>query len=353
VDLDRPETYSAVDGAGMLAHLEALPRQIEAAWALAQEFAAPAAYGAADSIVVAGMGGSAIGADLVGGLLQDTLRVPLVVWRDYDLPTWVGPRALVIASSYSGGTEETLSAVERALAVGAPVVGITTGGRLVERLAAAGQPVLRFTYPAQPRAALGYALVLLLGVLARLGYVPDQEEAVRAAGAAAREAGDRLGPAVPCAANGAKQLATALTGRVAIVYGGGFLAAVARRWKGQFNENAKHWAVYEALPELDHNAVMGYQFPADAARALQVVFLHAPLLPPRLSLRYRITAELLARQGIPHEQVEAWGEGSLAQLVSAIAYGDWTSYYLALLSGVDPTGIAAIDSLKARLAEAG
>src|SRR5206468_7897 len=162
-------------------------------WVLAQDFTAPASYGAADSIVVAGMGGSAIGADLVGGLLQDSLRVPLVVWRDYDLPAWVGPRTLVIASSYSGGTEETLSA-------------------------------------------------------------------------AARAPGDRLGPTVPSATNGAKQLATALAGRVAIVYGGGFLAAVARRWKGQFNENAKHWAFYEALPELDHNAVMGYQFPADTAR---------------------------------------------------------------------------------------
>jgi glucose/mannose-6-phosphate isomerase len=194
--------------------------------------------------------------------------------------------------------------------------------------------------------------VLLLGVLARLGYVPNQGPAVREACAAAREAGERLGPAVPSAANGAKQLAAALVGRVAIVYGGGFLAAVARRWKGQLNENAKHWAFFEALPELDHNAVMGYQFPAEAARALQVISLHAPLLPPRLSLRYRITAELLACQGIPHQQVEAWGEGPLAQLLSAIAYGDWTSYYLALLSGVDPTGIAAIDYLKARLAEA-
>src|SRR5262249_27705513 len=158
----------------------------------------------------------AIGADLVGGLLQDTLRVPLVAWRDYDLPAWVGPRTLVIASSYSGGTEETLSAVERALAVGAPIVGITTGGRLADRLAAAGQPVLRFDYPAQPRAALGYAMVLLLGVLARLGYVPIQTAAVRAASAAAGEAADRLGPAVPGASNSAKQLATALAGRVAI-----------------------------------------------------------------------------------------------------------------------------------------
>jgi glucose/mannose-6-phosphate isomerase len=353
VDLDRPESYAAVDPAGMLAHLEALPRQIDDAWALAQRFSAPARYGAADSIVVAGMGGSAIGADLVCGLVADSLGVPLVVWRDYDLPAWVGPRTLVVASSYSGDTEETLSAIERALAVGAPVVGVTTGGRVAERLAEAGQPVLRFDYSAQPRAALGYALVLLLGVLARLGYVADQPAAVAAASTAAGEAAARLGPAVPTATNGAKQLAAMLVGRVAVVYGGGFLAAVARRWKGQFNENAKHWAFYEQLPELDHNAVMGYEFPAEAARELLVVFVHSGLLPPRLSLRYAVTAELLGRQNIPFHRVEAWGEGPLAQLVAAVAYGDWTSYYLALLNGIDPTGIVAIDYLKARLAEAG
>ncbi len=353
MDLDRPETYAAVDAAGMLAHLEALPRQLEDAWALAQQFAAPDRYGAAESIVVAGMGGSAIGADLVAGLTADSLRVPLVIWRDYGLPAWVGPRTLVIASSYSGGTEETLSAVEQALAVGAPVAAITTGGALAGRLAAADHPVLRFEYPAQPRAALGYALVLLLGLLTRLGYLPDQTAAVRAAGAAARAAAARLGPDVPVAANGAKQLAAALEGRLAVVYGGGFLAAVARRWKGQLNENAKHWAFFEQLPELDHNAVMGYQFPAAAARELLVIFLDSPLLPARLRLRATVTAELLARQEVEYRTVDAWGDGPLAQLVAAVAYGDWTSYYRALLNRVDPTDIAAIDYLKARLAEAG
>jgi len=353
VDLDRPETYAPADPAGMLAHLEALPRQLEEAWALSQALAAPERYRTAQSIVVAGMGGSAIGADLVAGLCADSLRVPLVVWRDYDLPAWVGPRTLVIASSYSGGTEETLSAVERALAVGAPVVGISTGGSLVARLAEADQPVLHFDYPAQPRAALGYALVLLLGLLARLGYLPDQAAAVRPAVAAADEAAARLGPAAPAATNGAKQLASVLHGRVAVVYGGGFLAAVARRWKGQLNENAKHWAFFEQLPELDHNAVMGYQFPAEAASEVVVVLLESALLPSRLRLRYTVTAELLARQDIPYHTVEAWGDDPLAQLVAAVSYGDWTSYYLALLNGVDPTGIAAIDYLKARLGEAG
>lgn len=351
IDLDRPETYAAVDRAGMLGHVQALAAQVADAWRLAAAFDAPARYQGAAAIVVAGMGGSAIGADLVRALVSDTLAVPLVVWRDYGLPAWVDARTLVIASSYSGGTEETLSSVKRALAVGAPVLGITTGGALADLLTEAGAPVLRFAYTAQPRAALGYSLGLVLGLLARLGYLPDQALAVAAATDALREAADQLGPAVPTAFNGAKQLARTLHGRVAVIYGGGFLAPVARRWKGQLNENAKNWAFFEELPELDHNAVMGYRYPAGGAGP-HVVQLHSALLPPRLTLRAEVTAELLARYGIPYTTVVAWGDGLLAQLLTAVAYGDWVSYYLALLNEIDPTEIGAIDQLKARLGEA-
>lgn len=353
VDLDRPESYAAVDVADMLGHLEALPAQLEAAWRLVSAFDGPAACHNLDHVVVAGMGGSAIGADLVRGLCADQLQVPFLVWRDYGLPAFVGPRTLVIVSSNSGGTEETLSAVERALSVGAPIVGMTTGGPLAARLAAAGQPVLRFDYQGQPRAAIGYSLLLALGVLSRLGYLPDQSPAVAAAIAAVREAAAHFGPPVPTATNPAKALAEALQNRATVIYGAGFLAPVARRWKGQWNENAKHWAFFEELPELNHNAVVGYEFPATAAYLLHVVLLSSPLLPSRIALRCTATAELLERRRIPHTTVKAWGDGPLAHLLSAVAYGDWTSYYLALLDGVDPTSIAAIDSLKARLAEAG
>ena len=353
VDLDRPASYAGVDAGDMLAHLEGLPRQLADSWALVQGLGAPAEYGAADAIVVAGMGGSAIGADLVRGLCADSLRVPLVVWREYGLPGFVGPRTLVIASSYSGGTEETLSAVERAAAVGARMLGITTGGPLAATLAARGWPALRFDYPSQPRAAIGYSLLLVLGTLTRLGYLQEQPGAVEAGIAAVAEARERLGPAVPGGENGAKQLATALRDRVAVIYGGGFLAPVARRWKGQCNENAKHWAFYEELPELNHNAVMGYEYAGAPDRTPHAVLLRSSLLPARLALRYTVTAELLERHGVRYTSVDAWGEGALAHLLSAVAYGDWTSYYLALLNGVDPTGIAAIDYLKARLAGVG
>jgi glucose/mannose-6-phosphate isomerase len=336
----------------MLAHLQALPDQMADAARLVAGFDLPAAYGTAKCIVVAGMGGSAIGGDLARALFVDSLCVPFFVWRDYGLPAFVDHQSLVIASSYSGATEETLSAVERALTLGAPVVGITAGGPLAARLTGAGHPVLQFTYAAQPRAAVGYSLVPLVGLLARLGYVHDQGAALQAAIQAAREAGERFGPSVPTEANGAKQLAATLRDRLVAVYGAGFLAPVARRWKTQCNENAKHWACFEELPELDHNAVMGYQYPADLSAQLHVVMLGSGLLSSRLHLRCAATVDLLDRHAVPHTAVEAWGDAPLAHQVSALTYGDWTSYYLALVNGVDPTGIAAIDHLKARLAEA-
>jgi glucose/mannose-6-phosphate isomerase len=183
--------------------------------------------------------------------------------------------------------------------------------------------------------------------------LPDQSEAVRAGIAVVQEAAARYGPGVPIADNLAKRLAGALHKRIAVIYGAGFLAPVARRWKGQCNENGKHWAFFEELPELNHNAVVGYQFPAAAATALQVVLLCSELQPARLGLRCAATAELLDRAHIPHTTVQAWGDGPLAHLLSALSCGDWTSYYLALLDGTDPTSIAAIDFLKARLSEAG
>ncbi len=353
VGLDRPATYAAVDASGMRTHLEALAGQVDAAWQQASAFDAPAACREATAILVAGMGGSAIGADLLRGLYVDRLRVPLVVWRDYGLPAWVSAQTLVIASSFSGGTAETLSAVARAQAVGAPILGITTGGALADTLTAGGYPLLRFTYEGQPRAALGYSFGLLLGALARLRYLPDQSAAVASAVASLHEATARLGPAVPAADNGAKLLALALRDRLGLIYGGGFLAPVARRWKGQLNENAKHWAAFDALPELNHNAVMGYAFPHPSGERIMGVLLRSSLLPPELAFRGTVTLELLTRAGIPHSAVDAWGDGPLAHLLTTVAYGDWTSYYLALLNGIDPTGIAAIDYLKARLAARG
>ena len=152
--------------------------------------------------------------------------------------------------------------------------------------------------------------------------------------------------AVPAAGNEAKRLALRLHGAIPVAYGSGLLSEVARRWKGQTNENAKNWGFFELLPELDHNAVLGYQYPADLAGRLVVIMLTCATDHPRVAIRQRVTAELLQKAGVAVAWVPARGQSPLAQMLSVIHFGDYVSYYLALLNSVDPSHVDAIDLLK-------
>jgi glucose/mannose-6-phosphate isomerase len=351
IDLDQPASYSEVDRSDMLARVMEFDRQVDDAWTVAQTLTVPERYRQARSIVVLGMGGSAIGGDLVRSLALPHLAVPMIVSRDYHPPAFVGPDTLVLASSYSGGTEETLAAVEQVLERGAMVLALTTGGALA-RLGEKRQfPALSFSYEAQPRAALGYSLFLTLGVLVQLGYLAPGVANVEDAISVMRAQRAEIGPEVPTAQNRAKELATMLHGSLPVIYGGGLLAEVARRWKGQLNENSKNWAFFEQLPELNHNAVMGYQFPPALAPQVVVVFLTTARNHPRLRLREEITARILGRRGVRSTIVNGAGSTDLSQMISAIQFGDFTSYYLALLNGIDPSTIEEIDYLKAELAQ--
>lgn len=350
IDLDRPAQYADVDAEGMLGHILGLPAQLREAWSLVQRCGLPGSHGGADHIVMCGMGGSAIGGDLARSILQGEASVPIAVIRGYDLPHYVGPRTLVLLSSFSGSTEETLSACSAALERGARVVALTTGGVLAERGYAASFPVVQFNFDGKPCEAVGYSLLLCLGVLARLGYVADRTVQVEASAALLEQMGAELGPEAPADENRAKRLAQRLYGHIALIYGGGLMAEVGRRWKGQMNENAKSWAFNEQLPELNHNAILGYQFPADLAPRMRVVMISSGLNHRRLVLREQVTAELVGRWGIETERVEARGDSPLEHVLSATYVGDFVSYYLALINDVDPSDLDVLNGLKARLA---
>lgn len=349
IDLDTRDIYQRLDPDRMIDHILNLPRQVEDAWQALAGLELPDDCRNPDSVVLLGMGGSAIGGDLVADYVAHECPAPFIVNRGYDLPAWVGPRTLVIASSYSGNTEETLSGAAQALARGAPVVGVSSGGELTARLRAAGRPVVPIHYRSQPRAALGHSLIPVLGILHAAGLIDDPAPAIGAAAAALAAEAARNEPNVPTAANPAKSLALDLVGRIPVVYGAEFLSAVARRWKTQINENAKSWGIYEEFPELNHNAVLGYQFPGDL-KCLYVVQLDSPLLSKRVRARYAVTRELLTREGVSFTTLTTEGDGRLAQMLGAIVLGDFVSYYLAMLYEVDPTPVTAIDFLKAQLA---
>jgi len=351
IDLDCPSQYVDLDQDGMLARIVGLPSQLRDAWSLVEGLELPHSHRSAENIVICGMGGSAIGGDLARSVIEAEVDVPISIIRGYELPRYVGPQSLVILSSFSGATEETLTACHIALDRGARVVATTTGGVLAERGRDVGFPVVRFAFDGRPREAVGFSLLLNLGILGRLGYIADYSHEVEASAVLLEQMANQLGPDTPTPENPAKRLAKRLYGRVTLIYGGGYMAEVGRRWKGQMNENAKSWAFSEQLPELNHNAVLGYQFPADLATRMHVVMLASSLNHPRIVLREAATLELLGKWGIESERVDAYGSVALEQVLSAVYFGDFVSYYLALINDVDPSEMGILEELKARLAQ--
>jgi len=348
-DLDDLHALEQADRDGMLAHVRALPEQCQAAWAGVQGLELPDRYLGANKVVIAGMGGSAIGGDLAAEVAGPESSIPILVLRDYELPACVDRHTLVIGSSYSGNTEETLAVFKEAHERGCSLVALATGGRLVELAQQWGVPLVSFRYKSQPRAAMGFNLVSLLGILRALGAVGDLTAALDEATALMAERMRSLEPVSPRAHNPGKQLAVDLYGHMPVVVGAGPLAPVARRWKSQFNENSKGWSYFEVLPEMDHNAVSGIHFPPGAAVQICMLFLTGAAIHSRNRLRFELTQQVFEGQGISCRSVEALGQTTLAQILTAIQLGDYVSVYLAALYGIDPTAIDDIVGLKRRM----
>ncbi len=349
--LDSPDTYRQLDPSGMLQHLRQFPEQCQQAWHNATDFGLPRDYLKVDNVVVVGMGGSAIGGDLVRRLALIENTLPVYVHRDYGLPPFVGRNTLLIFSSYSGNTEETLSSFNESLRTQAKKIALTTGGKLKTLAEKERIPVLTIDYQAPPRAAFPHSFVSLLGIFHSLRLLQDKSVDMKESLAVMKRIEGSISEKTPLDSNPAKQLAADLFGRLAVIYGAGQLTEVAQRWKTQINENSKAWAFYEAFPELNHNAVVGYQLPAETRQRVMAVLLHSPSLHPRVSIRYQVTTELLSKAGVKHKIVEATGKSPLAQMIELVLLGDYVSLYLAMLNRVDPTPVPIIDHLKSRLAE--
>ena len=351
VTLDDPETLKRIDPEDMLGRTAELPRQLMQARRVVQALDLPDRLGDVDAVLVLAMGGSAIGADLVAAAAGDRLRVPLVVHRDYGVPAWAGERTLVIASSHSGETVETLSGFQAARERGVPLAVVTTGGRLASAGEEAGVPVARYQPGGQPRAAVGFGVGILYEVLAHIGLIAEPDE-IGPAVSALDELHERCGPSVPTDDNPAKQLAWAMFGRIPVVYGHGPMAAVARRWKTQLNENAKAWAAFEPMPEANHNAIEGSLNPRELSDGLYVVQLRDAEEPHEIAERYRVVEELLGERATNRSAVHAEGPSALARVLWTVSYGDLVSVYLAILYQTDPTPVTLLAMLKERLARA-
>jgi glucose/mannose-6-phosphate isomerase len=340
------------DPSAMAALIEGAPAQIEEALARAAHSPWRLPVAAPDLIAVGAMGGSAMGAELAAGLEGDRLPRPFLIARDYRWPGCVGPASLAVLSSYSGSTEETLALYAEAGARGVPRVAISTGGALGAACDRDGVAWMRLPHGMPPRAALYASWVTWSLLLATLGWTPDPVPAWREAGRLLARRVREWGPRVPEASNPAKRLARALAGRLVFLYGGtARVAPVVTRWRHQLNENAKLPAHSATAPELNHNEIVGWERPGPLEGRAAAILLRDAEDAPEVALRLTLTGEYVERRGVPVTEVRETEGGRLARVASTILFGDFVSFYLAMLDGVDPTPIASIDAFKRRLDE--
>jgi glucose/mannose-6-phosphate isomerase len=318
----------------MIDDVLAIPDQLrDALWRIESARLEPAE---AAGVMVCGMGGSAIGADLAVAAIGDRLTRPLIAIRGYGLPSWVTPEWTALCSSYSGNTEETLACFEAAAALGARRLVVSTGGALVDGAREAGLPVVGLPGIFQPRAAVAYMFTVVAEVVALAGAAPRLHTEIDAAAAFLERESESLQAR-------AGEIAAQLDGAHPVVYGADLTAPVARRWKCQVNENAKLPAFFSELPEADHNELCGWDAPDSR---LAAVFLEDSDQHPRVRRRVELTAEAVAGDGATTVRVETVGETRVARLLWATMLGDLVSLELAARRGVDPLPVEAIERFK-------
>jgi glucose/mannose-6-phosphate isomerase len=348
-DLDDPQALRMADPQGMLDAVLGMPNDCRAAYDSARAVEQlPSAEGVS-SMTFCGMGGSAVSGDVVRSVFLERLGLPVEVNRSPVLPEHCDSGTLVVCSSYSGNTAETLAAFREAVKRGCRVLVVTSGGTIADEAAAKDIATVRVPPGFQPRAALGHLGFASLGALETMGILPPLEADVTEAVAEVRTALAEMGPDVPTADNAAKTLATKIGERFPVIWGADGIGSVAAaRWKTQMNENGKVPAFWSSMSELDHNEVVGWTAPF--GERFFVVGLRHDGEDPQLAPRFPLSYDIVRGSGGEVEEVAARGASELARLMSLVIVGDLTSVYLAIGRGVDPTPVPVIERLKAALA---
>lgn len=352
--LDDINKVKAIDSSDMYKAIFSFPDHLRMAAKLNWEKEInPDDYRNIKNIVFCGMGGSAIGADLCRSLLQKSAPCPMYVCRNYNLPGFAKRDSMVVGTSYSGNTEETLEAFHQAITRDCQISAITTGGKLGELAAEIEIPymLLPGNLGLQPRAALGFSFVPLMMLLEKAGFssytgddflkLADFLEKRNASFALETDSGE----------NQAKQLAQRFYGRIPIIYTGPERTdAVGTRLKGQINENAKMPAFCNQFPEFNHNELVGWKVIQSFREYLRVIILRDRDDHPRVAARMDIVRKLLEKQDVEVIELVSEGDNSLERIFSLIQLGDFTSYYLSILNNIDPTPVEVIEDLKKELA---
>lgn len=330
----------------MIEFIENFPQMCCDARTIAKNFALPSYYIKAKKFLFLGMGGSGAAGDIVCDLLFSKGVVAQSV-HDYSIPGWVDGDTVVIASSYSGNTEETLAAFLEAKERGAKLICITTGGKLGILANKFNVPSIIFDMKAQPRAAFPDLFIFILSIFEKLGHLNLSDSDFEAAIDFIEKNLLKFKSSTRTAANLAKTLALKLSGQVPVIYSSGILKSVGQRVKTQFNENSKSFSFHEVLPELDHNSVLGYRHPKSN---IFVVSLESAFDHARVTKRQNITCEVMRKEKAKFERVKfVPSQGEIAEILTMVLFGDFVSYYLAILNGENPSSIDNINYLKNEL----
>jgi glucose/mannose-6-phosphate isomerase len=347
-DLDDVRALRGVDASDMLGAISRLADDCRTAYEASRGLDLPSAEGVS-SVVVCGMGGSAMAGELLRSVFRDRLTVPIEVNRGHALPAYAASHTLVLGSSYSGNTSETVAAFDEAVSRGCRLLAVTGGGALAEAATHVGAPIVPLPGGYQPRAALGHLGLASLGALEAMGLVPPMAEDVEEAVQELERLTGHTGPEVPAASNPAKQLAELIGERVPVIWGAeGIGSVAAMRWKTQMNENGKVPAFAASMSELDHNEVVGWTRPYGSSFSL--IALRHDGEPGEISTRFGLSYDIARDAGVEVEEVRAGGRSSLARLLGLIEVGDFASAYVGLRRGVDPTPVDVIGRLKTALA---
>ncbi|MFQ3597472.1 MAG: bifunctional phosphoglucose/phosphomannose isomerase [Chloroherpetonaceae bacterium] len=342
------KTIRAVDKSQMNLRIQNLYQQFETAFTILNE-KSKISKSKVKSIVVTGLGGSAIGGDLVRTYVSGECAVPILVNRNYTLPAFVDASTLVVISSYSGNTEETLSAYHDAIKRKAQIFCITSGGKVEELALKHKHYTVKIPPGAPPRTAIGYSLVPMLQTLAKFGFIGDKQKEIAETAQYLKEKSLAYAD-FKNKQNFAVHLAKKCFGKLPIIYtSDDFTSAVGVRWKGQICENAKMLAYSNVFPELNHNELVGWNQYKDLLKKTTVIMLHDKSDHPRTAFRMGVTKSIIKKYASDVIDVESEGKSLLTRLFSLILLGDWVSYYLSILNGVDATPVKSIDFLKESL----
>ena len=331
------------------------PEDIEKSVTAGREFSATSKFeGEINNVVFTGMGGSAIGADVIKSLCESVLNVPVCVNRGYRLPFYVNEKTLLIVSSYSGNTEETCCALREGLTKKARIIILTTGGRIGVIAGENNIPVISMPGGYPPRQALAFSVFLLFPFFEKLFHYNMLSDSLREiVGMLENMRDNEIGPAVSFERNIAKKTASKLVNKFPVIYSfDEDFAPVALRWRGQLEENSKVIASHHVIPEMNHNEIMGWQ-KGDLAKSCAAILLKDEKSRSRLNERLEITKKIISSSGAEVIEIESRGEHILCRVLSLIYTADFVSLYLAVLNSVNPTSIDNIDYLKQELARKG